>query len=397
MMAEFDSTETLETESMFLDRALSKEEGAAKSQPEPEVETPGDESPALETEVESKLAPEAETDGVSLPDGAPTVETEAGTPETDVELDSTEMVSSDELVEEDPLDAEISRLESENENEFGHGGSGSGGAQPPSDAETPVGPADPTGGPPPQVLTETVEAVPASSTSTPRAKKIERERADRKISAARKSDQRDAIQSAGKSSGSSSGGADLPRSGFELTEERSQPQIRNLPPALVIELRTRIAQAAVREKGASEKEAADFAKRLSLGSLVIAFLMARLDIRLAADASTSLAAELFRSEDPLLGAALERIEAVQNDQGTGLELVDSLVEAGRRQEKTLAVIEQLLSYSVADKTENFLRGSHDMHQAPIAHKEAVFMRDRARAETNHHRQAEARAEGRPLR
>ena len=385
MMAEFDSTESFEVEPTYLDRALSKEEGTAMSQPEVEPET-------IDPEVGGELDPDVMPEQLTSVEMDEVTEPETGMlePETDVEIDVAESDSSDELRVEEVQNPTNEGPEPE------HGGSASGGGESASGVEAPVAPADADGGPPSQVLTETVETVPAKPANTPRAKKRDRERADR-VSAQRKSDQRDAIQSAGKTSGSSSGGADLPRSGFELTDERSQPQIRNLPSSLVIELRTRIAQAAVREKGASEKEAGDFAKRLSLGSLVVAFLMARLDKRLPADASTTLASDLFRSEDPLLGAALERIEQVQEDQGKGLDLTDDLVATGRRQEKTLAVIEQLLSYSVADKTENFLRGSHDMHQAPIAHKEAVFMRDRARDETNRHHQTEVRAEGRPLR
>jgi hypothetical protein len=65
--------------------------------------------------------------------------------------------------------------------------------------------------------------------------------------------------------------------------------------------------------------------------------------------------------------------------------------------QTGAVVEQALAYSIADRTENFLRGSHNLHDAPITHKEAIFLRDKNREETRKQLKLEREREGRPIR
>jgi hypothetical protein len=66
-------------------------------------------------------------------------------------------------------------------------------------------------------------------------------------------------------------------------------------------------------------------------------------------------------------------------------------------QETSAVIEQSVAYSIADRTENFLRGSHNIHDAPITHKDAIYIRDKARDETQKHRNLERDQDGRPIR
>lgn len=384
MMADIDSTKGPDVESTYLDRALTKEEGAAMAESQAVELEISPEPEGIEPEIDEE--PEVgETEGPQLPETAAIgdeLELDPDEPERDKEIEAIESDSPDERLDEPAP-------------ERGGPSSGGGGSAP--NESVPVLPANADAGPAPQVLTQKSESVPAKPASTPAAKTTDGESSDR-VSAERKSDQRDEIQAAKSSTSTGGGGGGpLPRAGFKLTEDRSQLQIRNLPDELTAELRNRIIAAAQREKGATEDEARAFARRLSLSSLVSAFLMAGLDKRLDADASTSLATDLFRSQDPLLGAAVDRIEKVQEAQDKGLELTNYLTAQSRAQEKTLDVIEQLLAYSVADRTENFLRGSHDIHKAPIAHKDAVFMRDRARDETKRHQQIEVRAEGRPLR
>lgn len=212
-------------------------------------------------------------------------------------------------------------------------------------------------------------------------------------------DHQDAVQSAASKGGSGSTAetATLPQSGFRLVGVQSQPHIKALPESIMNALREHLRVAAVREPGVSDSAAREFSRRLSQGTLVTAFLLAQLDLHLDADPATERAVELFRSRNPLLGSVVARlanIEAVERERDVLLrKLRDELGEV----RLTSAVIEQALAYSIADRTENFLRGSHNLHDAPITHKEAIYFRDKAREATRKQLKLELEREGRPIR
>lgn len=213
-------------------------------------------------------------------------------------------------------------------------------------------------------------------------------------------DHQEAVQSAaarGGSGGGDEGSESLPQSGFRLDGVKSQPAVRALPEAIVGALREQLRSAAVRELGVGDTAAREFTERLSQASLVTAFLLAQLDLGLATDAATRRAAQLFRSRDPLLGSIAARMEALERrgrEQTQGLAALHG--QLGEVKE-TSAAIEQALAYSIADRTSNFLRGSHNVHEAPITHKDAVFVRDRVREATKKQAKLEREREGRPIR
>lgn len=212
-------------------------------------------------------------------------------------------------------------------------------------------------------------------------------------------DHQDAVQSAASKGGSGSTAetATLPQSGFRLTGVQSQPHIKALPESIMNALREQLRAAAVRELGVNDSTAREFSQRLSQGTLVTAFLLAQLDLHLDADPATERAVELFRSRDPLLGSVVARlanIEAAERERdGLLRKLRDELGEV----RQTSAVVEQALAYSIADRTENFLRGSHNLHDAPITHKEAIYFRDKAREATRKQLKLERERDGRPIR
>ncbi|WP_326742777.1 hypothetical protein [Streptomyces sp. NBC_01768] len=213
-------------------------------------------------------------------------------------------------------------------------------------------------------------------------------------------DHQEAVQSAaskGGSNGVPGTAATLPQSGFRLSGVKSQPHIKALPESIMSVLREQLRAAAVRELGVSDSAARTFSQRLSQGTLVTAFLLAQLDLRIDADPATERAVALFRSRDPLLGSVVARLEGIEAAEcerdGLLYKLRDELAEVRR----TSAVIEQALAYSIADRTENFLRGSHNIHDAPITHREAIYLRDKAREETRKQTQLEREREGRPTR
>ncbi|WP_216363303.1 hypothetical protein, partial [Arthrobacter sp. Hiyo1] len=220
------------------------------------------------------------------------------------------------------------------------------------------------------------------------------------ISASRKSDQRDAIQGAasGVKGGASNGTSDsLPESGFRLPGTESPLMVRNLPFPLMEAMREQLRAAAIRERGVSDSTARGFSKRLSQPALVTAFLLAHLDVRIDTDQATRTAAELFRSQDPLLGSVVERMDALEYRENEHSTQLQRLHEALQLVHETSAAIEQAVAYSIADKTENFLRGSHNIHDAPITHKDAIYVRDKVRDETRKRAKLEEDRDGKPIR
>lgn len=224
-------------------------------------------------------------------------------------------------------------------------------------------------------------------------------RAETEMSAHRKTDQQDAIQAATGTKGGGAGGTAtaLPESGFRVEGPQSQPLVRNLPRQVVEAMRTQLRTAAVRERGASDSAAEAFSQRLSQGALVTAFLLAQLDVRIDTDPATQAAAELFRSQDPLLGSVASRMDSLEQLERSSAAQLEKLDKAVTDLQRTNAAIEQAIAYSIADRTENFLRGSHDIHEAPITHKDAIYIRDKVREETQKRSQFERDQHGRPIR
>lgn len=218
------------------------------------------------------------------------------------------------------------------------------------------------------------------------------------ISAGRKTDFRDDIQAqTAARGGSDAGSGTLPDSGFRIAGPGGQLQVRNLPQPITDVLRTQIRVAAVRERGVSDATAAAFSRRLSQNALVSAFLLSQLDVRLDVDPSTQVAIELFQSEDPLMGTVVTRLEELERRTAEQVASLGRLNGTLAQVQETGEVVEQMQAYAIADRAANFLRGSQDIHHAPIGHADAIHVRDKARVETKKRRTIERERDGRPIR
>lgn len=210
-------------------------------------------------------------------------------------------------------------------------------------------------------------------------------------------DHQDAVQSATGVRGGGSSGGSLPATGFKLIGAKSQPTVRALPESMLVALREQLRRVAVRELGIAEAEARAFGKRLSQASLVTAFLMAHLDLDVDVDAATRRAGELFRCNDPLLGRAVERLdELTQRERAQGEEM-GRMREEMAQVRSTAMVLEQMLSYSVADRAENLGRGTAGVDDLDLSHRSALKVRDNAREATRKQRKIERDRDGRPIR
>lgn len=214
------------------------------------------------------------------------------------------------------------------------------------------------------------------------------------------SDQADDIATRAMRGGSASDGSDgdlLPRSSFRLDGVSRQPQVKLFPPEVIARLRTQIETTATRELKVTPDEAREFASRLSQNALVLAFLLAQLDLPGRVDPATRTAIALFQVRDPLLGSAVSRLDELSEREAKQAGTLQMLRKDLAEIRGTTAVLEQALAYSIADRTENFLRGSQSTHDAPIGHKEVVFMRDRMRDAARKQLRIDADKAGRPIR
>lgn len=219
----------------------------------------------------------------------------------------------------------------------------------------------------------------------------------RRVQALEHTDLQEAVQSAAVRGGDeSTGGGELPITAFRVADVVSQPTVRALPEAVMIGLREQLRGAAVREAGASDDEAQAFAKRLSQASLVTAFLLAHLDLGIGVDAATARAAELFRSRDSLLGRVASRLDALIASEAARGDHLAQVRDDLREVRSTADVLEQVLAYSVADRTEHLARGTVGVGDLDLRHDSAIRLRDQAREATRKQRRIEADRDGRRL-
>ncbi|GAA1457462.1 hypothetical protein NE857_21865 [Nocardiopsis exhalans] len=219
----------------------------------------------------------------------------------------------------------------------------------------------------------------------------------RRVQALEHTDLQEAVQSAAVRGGDGSiGGGGLPITAFRVADVVSQPTVRALPEAVMMSLRQQLRGAAVREAGASDDEAQVFAKRLSQASLVTAFLLAHLDLGIGVDAATARAAELFRSRDPLLGRVASRLDALITAETARGDQLAQVREDLREVRSTADVLEQVLAYSVADRTEHLARGTAGVGDLDLRHDSVIRLRDRAREATRKQHRVEADRSGRRL-
>lgn len=218
-----------------------------------------------------------------------------------------------------------------------------------------------------------------------------------RVQALEHTDHQEAVQSAAARGGDESTcGGELPITAFRVADVVSQPTVRALPEAVMIGLREQLRAASVREAGASDDEAQVFAKRLSQASLVTAFLLAHLDLGIGVDAATARAAELFRSQDPLLGRVASRLDALIAAEAARGDHLAQVREDLREARLTADVVEQVLAYSVADRTEHLARGTVGVGDLDLRHDSAIRLRDQAREATRKQRRIEADRDGRRL-
>ncbi|WP_026819979.1 hypothetical protein [Arthrobacter castelli] len=270
-------------------------------------------------------------------------------------------------------------------------------AQPDVDAASAPEPEPEPGSPEPQA--EPAVVVPETSSSAQQGSERDRAQAVSAVSTQRKTDQQVAVQSASAHKNPAGAGntAALPRTGFNLSRAKKQLQVRGLPDVLITALQEQVRAATVRDRGIDADEAREFSQRLSQPALVIAALSAQFDVDVDTDASTSTAVELFRSQNPLLGSLAARMEAMEQNQAHSQRQLSHLEDSLKQVKQTSQVTEQLLAYSIADRTENLAKGIYAVSDVRLTHKSSITMRDKARDETRKREKFEQDRDGRPMR
>lgn len=189
----------------------------------------------------------------------------------------------------------------------------------------------------------------------------------------------------------------LPTEAFKISEGAGSPQVRGMPDELLGRVREQIRAQAVRDMGASDDEAMKFAQRLSQSSIVVALLMAQFDVQVQCDPSTTLAARLLRSRDPLLGVVAQRLEALEERELVRQKSFDKLRETNRSMDEVLRSVEVGLAFTIADRFEHLVRGGGLAKDAEFDHHSARNVRERLRSLAHSDIRRENEQRGRPLR
>jgi hypothetical protein len=211
-------------------------------------------------------------------------------------------------------------------------------------------------------------------------------------------DHQEAVQAAARcgNRGNSSDDVDaagIPRMGFSLLGAGSQPNIKALPEVVVEALRTQVISVLV-DQGVAEAAARTSVKQMGQNTLVMAFLIAQLDVHVDVDAKTATVAALFRHKNPLLGALMERMTALELTSQRQLNETAKATKEIAAVKQTSAVLEQAVAYSIADRTENLARGLRHVDDLDLTHTSALRARDRVREETKKQQRTERDREGR---
>lgn len=177
----------------------------------------------------------------------------------------------------------------------------------------------------------------------------------------------------------------------------SQPAIRTIPPVILDELRRILTDAALKEADQTTSQVRDWVDRLSQTTLVIGCVLASLDVAIEVDATTRHVIDLYRRRTPLFDTILTRLDQLVATGHTQNQTTTRIRDELRDLRTTSRAIEQACAYTIADRSENFLRGSHDVHDAPITHRDALFVRDRIRQLVAAQHKLETERAGRPLR
>lgn len=197
-------------------------------------------------------------------------------------------------------------------------------------------------------------------------------------------------------SGKSAG--QLPQTGFFVQQAGGRPRVVNFPKEFLAALNHRLITAAQQEHDVSAEDAQEFVDQLSQDAKVIAFVAAMLELPVAADAATVCAWELFRSGDPSTGRISKRLDQLTE---VLLQEKDAMQRAQQQLQglqATSAVVEQLQAYSIAATYGKLWSNIGDyVHDAPLTHRDAVALRNRARDLVAEQRREERRSEGRPIR
>lgn len=215
----------------------------------------------------------------------------------------------------------------------------------------------------------------------------------------RLTDHQEAVQAAARSgnggndSGDDVDAAGIPRRGFNLLGAGSQPNIKALPEVVVDALRAQVVSILV-DQGVAEAAAKTSVKQMGQNTLVMAFLIAQLDVRVDVDAKTATVAALFRHKNPLLGALMERMTALELTAQRQLNETAKAAKEIATVKQTSAVLEQAAAYSIADRTENLARGLKHVDDIDLVHASALRARDRLREETKKQLRIEREREGR---
>lgn len=206
--------------------------------------------------------------------------------------------------------------------------------------------------------------------------------------------------------------AELPSSPLRVRctsdSSSSVPRVSGMPEPVVSALRTRVETAAT-AAGYDPRAAHDFAaNRLSTSQLVVALLVAALDIPVAPegpgdhqglglDEATWCAVRLLGSQDPLMVSVLDRLQALEHLAGRQMAAQRTIDSRLGELAASADVIEAVTSWLVAERAEDLTKGIYQASDINVETDSAASARRVFRDQVEARRGRETRAAGRPIR
>lgn len=206
-----------------------------------------------------------------------------------------------------------------------------------------------------------------------------------------------AARSGGGSSDSAGSDGVLPSSAAVIGDGGSRPLAKSFPEEVLEALRRVLRTSAVRELGVTEQQAAEFAKNRSSAQLTLAFVISGLDMRIEMDDATHLAAELFRTRDPLMGSVLRRLDALSAQEEKRDGLLQRMREETSATRESSEMAELVTSFVLTDRFDGLMRGTNDAMTIPFGDDRVGRVREKARDEIRKQRKIEKEKKGRPIR
>lgn len=179
----------------------------------------------------------------------------------------------------------------------------------------------------------------------------------------------------------------VPKKGGGLTFEGESAYLKQFPRTLIDQMR-KILDVQVNE---------EFARDISQVSIVTAFVVASMGVKISTDEVTAHAVQAFKAIDPRTDAIDKRTVTILEQQARSEGMIKALLGRLSEVTETAAVLEMGQAYALAERTAQLDTSGVVPEHIDVAQKRVIATRDNIRKRVKAQRQDEKIRDGRPIR